>query len=69
MFTPLAELPGAFVLPFALAAVALWSFARDVQVVRRVRGVRTYALAVRAVWIFIAVLGLVALINDIDALS
>lgn len=59
----------AFVLPFALAVVVVGAFARDVQIVRRARGVRSYALAVRSAWLFIAVLGLVALINDIGALT
>lgn len=62
--------PGtAFVLPFALAVVAFWTFARDVQLVQRVRNIRSYALAIRGLWLFIAVLGLLALINDIDALT
>jgi hypothetical protein len=62
--------PGtAFVLPFALAVVTFWSFARDVQAVQRVRNIRAYSFAVRGLWLFIAVLGLLALINDIDALT
>lgn len=59
----------AFVLPFVLAAVVLWAVARDVEAIRRLRDVRVFALAVRSAWLLIAVLGFVALINDISALS
>jgi hypothetical protein len=56
-------------LPFALAVVVFWALARDAHVVQRVRNFRPFALAVRSVWILIALLGLVALIGDIDALT
>jgi hypothetical protein len=59
----------ALVLPFALAGVVLWSLAREAPPIQRVRGVPAYALAVRGAWLFIAVLGLVALIGDIGELT
>jgi hypothetical protein len=59
----------AFGLPFVIAVVALWSVARDAQLLRRVRDVQLYRFAVRSVWLLIAVLGFVALISDISDLT
>jgi hypothetical protein len=57
------------VLLFAAVILAVWSAARELEVVKRIRGARLYALAVRSLWLVIAMVGLVALINDTRALA
>jgi hypothetical protein len=61
--------PSAIVLAFALVVLALCSVARQATPIRRVRRSRAYAFAVRVIWLVIAAAGLLALVNDIDALS
>ncbi len=56
-------------LPFAAAAVVVCVYLRNVGVVQRVRQVALTTVLIRAVWLLIAVAGLVALIGDIRALS
>jgi hypothetical protein len=56
-------------LPFAAAAVVVCVYVRDVEVVRRVRRVALTSVLIRAVWLLIAVAGLVALVGDIRALT
>jgi hypothetical protein len=57
-----------FLLP-SIAVLGIWELTRDATLVRRVRGARLYALTVRAIWLVIAVGGLVALVNDVNALA
>ncbi len=57
------------ILPFAAAAVVVCVFAHDARLVQRIRQVAVTSVLVRAVWLLIAVAGLVALIGDIKALS
>jgi hypothetical protein len=59
------------VLPIAVAIVpvGLGVLARRTTLVRRVRGIPLYALTVRTVWLLIGVAGLIALVNDIEALT
>jgi hypothetical protein len=54
-----------------VAAVLLgfWTVAHEVTLVRRVRRLPVYALAVRSAWLAIAVAGLIGLVNDINALT
>lgn len=55
--------------PFAAAAIVFCVLVRDVQIVQRVRAVAATTVLIRAVWLLIAVAGLVALIGDINELS
>ena len=59
------------VVPLAVAVVllAIGMVARQATPIRRVQRVFVYSLAVRAGWLTIAAVGLVALVNDIRALS
>jgi hypothetical protein len=59
------------VLPIAIAAVPVGFgvVTRRVTLVRRLRRIPLYALTVRAVWLLIGVAGLIALVNDIEALT
>jgi hypothetical protein len=47
----------------------VWEIASDFQLVGRVRQAPLYALTVRFLWLLVAVVGLVALINDTRALA
>jgi hypothetical protein len=58
-----------FVLIVAAAVTGVLSLASGVELVRRIRGATSYAFLVRAVWLIIAVVGLVALIDDVRAVS
>lgn len=53
----------------AFVILGFWVVAREVGLIRRVRRVPVYLLAIRSLWLLIAVAGLVALIKDIDALT
>ncbi len=53
----------------AAALIALGVGVGELQLVRRVRTARWYALAVRSLWLLIAVAGLVALVNDTRTLA
>ncbi len=61
--------PMILMLPFAAATVAVFVTLRRIDVVQRARGTRPYGLVVRAVWLGIAVLGAVELVNDITEIS
>ena len=61
-------LSGVFVLA-AAALVATGVLVGELDLVRRLRRAPFYALAVRSVWLVIAVVGLVALINDTRAIT
>ena len=58
-----------FPLAIALVVVLLWFGFRQLGVVTLVRKAPAYGFIVRAVWLFIAVSGLVALVNDIGDLT
>jgi hypothetical protein len=70
---PLASLlafpPSIVIVPFAAALATALLACREIDGVDRVRSTVTYALVVRALWLGIAVLGLVALIGDIVDIS
>lgn len=53
---------------FALVAVGIWALARDGDAAAEIRKVRWLPNVVRAAFLSIAVLGLVALINDVTAI-
>ncbi|HZX56570.1 MAG TPA: hypothetical protein VFE86_17915 [Ilumatobacteraceae bacterium] len=55
------------VLVFAAPIVAVWLIVSDLQPVQRLRRSAPHALVVRAVWLGVAILGLVAVINDTRA--
>jgi hypothetical protein len=55
------------VILFAVVVFAVWVMVSDAEPVQRVRRAPMYALAVRSAWLLIAVLGLVALVNDTQA--
>lgn len=57
-----------FLLPFASLIVGAGVLASDVEALQRLRRTSSYALAIRGVWLLVAVIGLVALINDITAI-
>lgn len=56
-------------LAFALIPVGLWALARDVDFPAEVRSVSWLPNAVRGAWLLVVVLGLMALINDVTALT
>lgn len=58
-----------FFLAVMLILVGFWALARDTDFPAEVRSVKVAALAVRAVWLAIAVAGLAALLNDIRAIA
>lgn len=57
------------VLVFALVPIGIWALARDGDLPTEIRKVRWLPNVVRAAFLSIAVLGLVALINDVNALT
>lgn len=56
-------------LAFAAVPVGIWALNRNADLPAEVRKVRYLPVVVRAAWLSIALLGLVALINDVNALS
>ncbi|MEX1126423.1 MAG: hypothetical protein WD895_01220 [Acidimicrobiia bacterium] len=56
-------------LVFASAILGLWIVVEGAEFSRRMRRIPLYSLALRSVWLLIAVAGLVALVKDIDALT
>lgn len=61
--------PTLFFLAFATAVFALWLVIRQLPAVERLRVTAVYGLVVRALWLIIATLGLIALVNDITAIT
>jgi len=61
--------PTLFVLVVAAAVLAEWLTIRELQPVEWLRASTGYGLAVQALWLTIATLGLVALVNDIEAIT
>lgn len=61
--------PTVLFLFFAFVVVGFWEVAGVAALTRRFRRIRLYSLAVRSLWLLIAVSGLVALAKDIDALT
>lgn len=57
--------PTVLVLPFAALIIGVGELASGAEFVQRLRRTVSYSLMVRGVWLLIAILGLVALINDI----
>ena len=61
-----------FILPFlafAAVPVGIWALNRDADLPAELRKVRYLPVVVRAAWLSIALLGLAALINDVNALT
>ncbi len=58
-----------FVVASMLLFVGLWALLRDVDVSAEVRRAPAIGWAIRTAWMVVAVIGLVALVNDIAALS
>ena len=56
-------------LAFALVPVGIWALARDGDLPFEIRSVRWLPNVVRAAWLSIAVLGLVSLLGDVNALT
>jgi len=61
--------PTLVVLAFALVPVGIWALAREVDFPDEIRRVPGLPLAVRSAWLIIAVVGLVKLLDDIQALT
>jgi hypothetical protein len=61
--------PTLFVLAVSTVVLAVWLMIRTIGPVERLRASTAYGLVVRSVWLGIAILGLVALINDITAIT
>jgi hypothetical protein len=61
--------PSVISLAVALVVLTLCTVARQATPIRWVRRSRIYVFAVRAIWLVIAAAGLLALVNDIDAIS
>lgn len=61
--------PTLFFLAIALVPVGLWALAREVNFPDEMRRVPGLTLAVRSVFLAIALLGLVALVDDVQALT
>lgn len=59
----------ALFLAFALVPVAIWALAREANLPAEVRSVRWLPNVVRAAWLSIAILGLVSLLKDVNALT
>ena len=62
--------------PFSIFAVIIvgvvfgaWVLVRDLGAIRSIRTSVPYALAIRGVWLLVAVLGLVAIVNDTQAIA
>lgn len=53
----------------AAAIFGAWVLVSDLGPIRSVRRSALYALAIRAVWLVVAILGLVAIVNDTQALA
>lgn len=56
-------------LAFALVPIGFWALARDVDFPAEVRAVSWLPNAIRGAWLLVVVLGLLALINDVSALT
>lgn len=61
--------PSVVVVATAAVVFGLWVLVSGFEQVQRVRRLSSYALAVRAIWLVIAAVGLVALIDDTRALA
>lgn len=61
-----------FSIPFLLfvaVIVGLFTILREIEFVQRARMTTAYGLTVRSLWLLVAVLGVVALVNDVDAVT
>ena len=58
-----------FVVIIAGAVFGAWVGVRDLSAIRSVRTSATYALAIRAVWLVIAIAGLVAIVSDTQEIA
>lgn len=61
--------PALFVLGLAAAVLAVWLMYRQLPAVERFRASTGAGLAIRAIWLVIAGLGLVGLVHDITAIA
>ncbi len=61
--------PTLFVLAASTVVLAVWLMIRTIRPVETLRASTGYGLVVRAIWLIIAALGLVALLNDIAAIT
>ncbi len=61
--------PMILVLPFATATVTAVVMLKRIDLVQRLRSTMPYGLAVRALWLGIAMLGAFDLMNDITEIS
>ena len=60
--------PTAVLLGFSSAVLALWVLVRESVALRTLHDSRVVGVVMRSVWLGVAVLGLVALVNDIAEL-
>jgi hypothetical protein len=61
--------PAWFVTGIAAAVLVVWVVVRDTEAVRSIGANRWVGLAIRGVWLAVAILGLVTLLSDIDQLQ
>ena len=61
--------PSAIFVLVAAAVFGAWVLVSDLDPIRSVRRSVPYALAIRAAWLIVAIIGLVAIINDTQALA
>ena len=61
--------PSAFVVLLAAAIFGAWVLVSDLDPIRSLRKSAPYALAIRAAWLIVAMVGLVAIVNDTQALA
>ena len=61
--------PTLFVLAVSTVVLAVWLMIRTIRPVEILRASTGYGLVVRSIWLIIAMLGLVALVNDITAIA
>lgn len=58
-----------FVVVVAGAVFGVWVLVRDLSAIRTVRTSAPYALVIRGAWLVVAILGLVAIVNDTQAIA
>ena len=58
-----------FVVIIAAAVFGSWILVRDLDAIRKVRTSATYALAIRGAWLVVAIIGLVAIVSDTQAIA
>jgi hypothetical protein len=61
--------PSAIIVVVATVIFGAWVVVSDLDAIRKVRRSAPYALTIRAAWLIVAIVGLVAIVNDTQALA